>query len=107
MPSRPGKWTAAHATASIRKCANSDDLDLHLTHHAMDQMEDRSLLIGDLLHLLKKGFVYDEPEPSTREGFFKYAIEGKTPNSGGRSVRAIVIPSGACGIKIVTVMWMD
>jgi hypothetical protein len=57
--------------------------------------------------LLKTGFVYEEPEPSTREGHYKYQIEGSTPNSEGRMVRAVVIPDGNCAIKIVTVMWKD
>jgi hypothetical protein len=106
MSEKPTRWTPAQATNAIRECAASDDLDLHITTHAAEQMEERELLMGDLLHLLKRGFVYDEPEPATR-GFFKYAVEGKTPNSDGRSVRAIVIPSGDCGVKIVTVMWRD
>lgn len=106
MAGNPELWTPAQATIAIRQCAGSDDLDIVVTAHAGDQMSDRDLLMGDLLHLLKRGFVYDEAVSATR-GFFKYAIEGKTPNSHGRSVRAIVIPSGHCGIKIVTVMWRD
>ena len=47
--------------------------------------------MGDLLHLLKQGFVYDEAVPATREGYFRYAVESTTPNSDGRAVRAITI----------------
>lgn len=77
-----------------------------LTFHAKEQMLDRGLIMGDVLHLLKGGFVYDEPEAATR-GHFKYRVEGTTPNSDGRTVRVVVIPSGDCHIKIVTVMWRD
>jgi hypothetical protein len=70
-------------------------------------MADRDLIVGDLMHLLKTGFVYEEPEPATRNGFFKYLIEGATPNSEGRTVRACVIPDGHREIKVVTVMWRD
>lgn len=70
-------------------------------------MAERDLIMGDLLHLLKGGFVYDMPVPATRDGFFRYAVEGTTPNSQGRSVRAIVIPDGGRDLKIVTVMWRD
>ena len=69
-------------------------------------MADRDVIMADLLHLLKSGFVHDEPEPATRE-HFKYRIEGTTPNSDGRTLRAVVIPSGDCELKIVTVMWRD
>jgi hypothetical protein len=34
-------WGAPQTTISIRECANSDGLDLELTRHALDQMEDR------------------------------------------------------------------
>lgn len=107
MAGKPGKWTPAQATIEIRACAELDDFDLDVTNHAWDQMDERDLITGDVLHLLKRGFVFDDPTPATRDGFFRYAIEGKTPNSGGRSVKAIVIPSGNCGIKVVTVMWRD
>jgi hypothetical protein len=62
----------------------------------------------DVLHVLKTGFVYEEAEPATRPGFFRYAVEGSSPNTGGRSLRIIVIPSPCrAEIKIVTVMWVD
>lgn len=44
----------------------------------------------------------------TRDGLFKYAIECETPNSFGRVVRVVVIPSSAgTGLKVVSVMWVD
>jgi hypothetical protein len=70
-------------------------------------MRDRDLIMGDVLHVLRTGFVYEEPEPATINGFFRYRIEGTTPNSDGRTVRVVVIPSGGHGAKIVTVMWRD
>jgi len=70
-------------------------------------MQERSLIMADLLHLLKTGFVYQEAEPSSRDGLFKYKIEGPTPNSDGRTVRAVVIPGSGCAMKIVTGMWRD
>jgi hypothetical protein len=75
--------------------------------HLHKRLEERDLMMSDILHLLKTGFVYDEAEPSTREAHFKYRIEGKTPNSDGRTVRAVVIPSDGCALKIVTIMWRD
>ncbi len=107
MPCGPGKWTAAEATKRINACAHSPRLNIARSKHAKEQLLDRSLIMGDLIHLLKTGFVYEEPEKTTREGFFKYRVEGKTPNSGARTVRAVVIPNGDCNVKIVTVMWRD
>jgi hypothetical protein len=104
----PGEWSPADATAKIRACAASNQFSLDCTGHALDQMADRDLIIGDVLHLLKNGFVYDRPQPASRGGFFKYAMEGKTPNSEARFVRIIVIPDpGVHAIKVVTVMWKD
>lgn len=70
-------------------------------------MAERDILMGDLLHLLKTGFVFDPPEPATREGYFKYVIEGKTPNSDARTVIAIVIPGPTSEMKVCSVMWRD
>lgn len=103
----PGRWSPAEATKRINECAKSLMLNVALTKHAKDQLLERTLFMGDLLHLLKTGFVYEEPEPATREGFYKYRIEGITPNSGRRTVRGVVIPNGDCNLKIVTVMWRD
>lgn len=107
MPCGPGKWTPAEATKRINQCAQSLRLNIATTRHAKQQLLERSLIMGDLIHLLKTGFVYEEPEQATRSGFWKYRIEGKTPNSGARTVRAVVIPDGDCSVKIVTVMWRD
>jgi hypothetical protein len=107
MSKTPGEWKPADATRRINDCARHADFRIALTMHAKEQMLARDLFVGDLLHLLKKGFVYDKAEPATREGFFKYAVEGTTPNSEGRTVKAIVIPGTGHEAKIVTVMWRD
>ncbi len=63
--------------------------------------------MGDVLHVLKHGFVFEEGQPATQPGYFKYNMEGTTPNSGGRTVGVVLIPSSSNAIKIVTVMWRD
>jgi Domain of unknown function (DUF4258) len=104
----PKPWPPGQATKSIREKARDEALVLLWTEHAKDQMADRDLIMGDVLHVLKNGFVYADAEPSTRPGLFKYAMESKTPNSGNRVVRVIAIPSPqACEVKVVTVMWAD
>lgn len=75
--------------------------------HFKDRLFERGLIEADLLHLLKNGFVYDEAEESSRPEYYKYSVEGTTPNSDGRMLRAIVIPDGGCVLKIVTIMWKD
>jgi hypothetical protein len=94
------------ATALIR-ARSANNPDLWLTKHAKEQMAERDLLVGDILHVLRNGFVLEEGTPATQEGFFRYAMECTTPNSDGRTVRVIVIPSTANAVKIVTVMWRD
>ena len=108
LPVVPQPWSPAQATERIRAIAGRTQFVLSLTQHAKDQITERDLLVGDVLYLLKNGFVYDNGIPSTRQGFFKYQIECRTPNSGNRDVRVIGIPDWAANeIKIVTVMWRD
>jgi len=84
-----------------------DDFTPHWKVHAMERLLERDLFVADALHVLKFGFVLDEPVPSDVDGYFKYAVEAKTPNSDGRVVRLIVVPDGACEMKIITIMWKD
>ncbi|QYF86060.1 hypothetical protein KY493_09350 [Brevundimonas sp. PAMC22021] len=67
----------------------------------------RDLLMSDVLHVIKRGFVLDPPRPSSRDGLYKYLIEATTPNSEGRKVGVVVIPDGGCEMKLITVMWRD
>ena len=101
-------WRPGEATRRIREKVRTGDIELSYTQHAKERMSERGLLIGDVIHVLKNGTVYEEAEPTTRDGLFKYGIECHTPNSGRRSVRLVVIPSPMSrSIKVVTVMWVD
>ena len=101
-------WNPADATDEIRRIARSETMRLTRSDHARERMEERDLLMGDVLYVLKNGFVYENPEPSTQQGLFKYEIESQSPNSGNRSVRIVIIPdSGRCWLKVITVMWVD
>lgn len=100
-------WSPADATDTIREIA-SGDAKVVLTKHAKDQMANRDLILGDLMYVVKNGFVYDDPEPSTQDGYYKYAMESTTPNSNARSLRVIVIPGADENLlKFVTCMWRD
>lgn len=101
-------WSARVATDKIRAYAVRRDLDLNYKKHAKERLAERDLTISDALYVLKYGFVYGDPEPATQPGFFKYSMEGSTPNTGGRSLRVVVIPSPCrAELKVVTVMWID
>ena len=103
----PKPWSQAKATTELRKLA-SRDFNLCMTNHSKEQMLKRDLFTGDIKHILKYGFVYEDAKPATRRGFFKYKMECTTPNSGNRSVGIVVIPSViSVDIKVVTVMWID
>jgi hypothetical protein len=101
-----GKLDPAAATRFIRGLFGPK-LGLRYTRHALDRMEMRGLIVSDLLHVIRHGFVYDEAQESTRDGLYKYRMECVTPNSGGRTVRIVVIPSESGWIKVITVMWAD
>ncbi|MDK9694891.1 MAG: DUF4258 domain-containing protein [Siculibacillus sp.] len=109
MPS-PTKqpWSRAEATRNIQALARSPDLRLTYTEHAKTRIFERDLTIGDVLRVLKEGFVHRDPEASTQAGLYKYHPEGRSPNSGNRVVRVVVIPDPTKSwMKIVTVMWVD
>lgn len=101
-------WKPADATDQIRLLARRDEMCITRRDHACEQMAARGLVMGDVLYLLKNGFVYEEAQNSTRKGLFKYKMESITPNSGNRAVRVVVIPDEKnCWLKIITVMWVD
>lgn len=103
----PGKWSTGKATQEINRCAIGATLNLTFVQHVKDRLRERGLILGDVLHVLRRGFVLEEPEPATRAGYFKYLVEATTPNSEGRTVGIIVIPDGSCELKLITVMWRD
>jgi Domain of unknown function (DUF4258) len=107
MAKAPGEWPPAKATREINACAKSDRLHLSWKYHAKEQMRERNIIMGDVLHVLRRGFVLGPPRSATRPGFHKYLIETTTPNSEGRTVGVVVIPDGNCELKIITVMWRD
>lgn len=92
----------------IRRYAKASDLSLSYKLHAKERLAERDLTTLDVLHVLKTGFVYAEAAPATQPGRYRYAMEGTSPNTKGRSLRLIVIPSQCrTEMKIVTVMWAD
>lgn len=102
-----GPMGPAAATACLRAMVGPH-LELVLTKHSKEQIVARRLLVGDILHVLRYGFVYEKAENSTRAGYYKYQMECTTPNSEVRTVRIVVIPSLKENmIKVVTVMWKD
>lgn len=77
-------WSPADATDEIRRLADSEKTTFVYTTHAKEQMIDRDLIVGDVLYVMRNGFVYEVPEASTRNDLYKYKIESATPNSGNR-----------------------
>lgn len=104
----PHPWNPAQATERLRAMARNEVFLLSYKEHAKDQLSERGLIMGDALYLLRNGFVYENPKPATRRGFYKYNMESRTPNSGQRDIRITVIPDhNQCEAKIITVMWAD
>lgn len=102
----PKPLTPRQATDLLRSKAD-EHLSLLWTNHAKERLQERELTMSDVIHVMKHGFVHEEAEPTTRAGFFKYRMVAATPNSGGRQVRIVVIPTPANQVKLVTVMWAD
>ncbi|MGL5116005.1 MAG: DUF4258 domain-containing protein [Beijerinckiaceae bacterium] len=101
-------WSPADATDAIRTLGRSRELAFSLTRHAKERLNERDLIISDVLYILRNGFVFEEADVSSDPKLFKYKMETRTPNSGNRVVRIVVIPCfNPHQIKVVTVMWAD
>ncbi|WP_353843242.1 DUF4258 domain-containing protein [Mesorhizobium sp.] len=95
-------WPKGQATDEIRAIARSDKLTISYKRHAVERIEERTIILGDLLYVLKNGFVHMDPTESTRPKYKKYAMESRCPNGGNRTLRVVVIPEKAdCYLKIV------
>ncbi len=105
-------WSPPEATRRIRELACSDLCRVAWTKHARERLHERNLIAGDVLHVLRNGFVHAAPRPGSRPDLCKYLVEALSPNSEGRTVGVVVIPDpaawgGAGCLKIITVMWVD
>ncbi|MER8569344.1 DUF4258 domain-containing protein [Mesorhizobium sp. M0924] len=101
-------WPKGQATDEIRAIARSKALTISYKRHAIERMAERNIIMGDVLYVLKNGFVHMEPMESTRPAYKKYAMEGLCPNGNSRTLRVIVIPEKTgTFLKIVSVMWVD
>ena len=102
-------WPPPEATRRIRTLSQDPGPDDFIyTSHAKEQLLERGLIVSDVLYVCQHGTVHESAKKATRAGLFKYQIECVTPNSEGRTVRAVVIPDlRQPTIKIVTVMWVD
>lgn len=101
-------WKPADATRCLNALGQIEDVAISFQIHAQERLIERGLLFGDVLHVLKYGFIHLPSEPATRPNFFKYRVTTTTPNSEKRSIALVVIPDPkALAIKLVTVMWQD
>ena len=85
----PQPWPTGQATERVWRLAKGQ-FTLVMTKHARKQLLERGLIVGDVLHVLKQGHIYDDAKVSTQAGFYKYSIESSTPNSNSRTLRVIV-----------------
>ncbi len=99
-------WSPPDATDYIREISKNPS-DIAYKLHAKERMEERGILTGDVLYVLRNGYVYEPPEPATR-GFYRYKVEYVSPNSGKRTLRVVVLADGKQrSLKIITVMFVD
>lgn len=103
-------WDSAEAERRIHAYAvpGIDEFELAYTRHAKQRMEERGIIVSDIMYILATGHIDEEPSESTRPGYCKYKICGKSPNSGTREICLVVIPDPRNpAVKVVTVMWKD
>jgi len=46
--------------------------------HIYKQAKKRQFTVGDVVHVLKTGVIYDEPEPHIRTNLWRYRVCGET-----------------------------
>ena len=68
-----GPWPPGRATDIVRQRASNEAFSIHWTAHAKNRMEERELVMSDVLHVLKHGFIYEEGEEASRPGLYKYS----------------------------------
>ena len=104
----PEPWPPAEATDRFRAMVQDPNFDLGLKLHAEDQMAERGIFMPDVLYAIRHGFVYGDAAPAKQPGLYRYTLKGPTPNSGGRNIKVVLIPSmHKSWAKIITVMWAD
>ena len=102
-----GCWSIETAERQIHAYARAD-FELAYTGHAAERLRERDILISDVNYVLTHGYIGEDPVESSRPGYCRYKICGKSPNSGNREICLVVIPDPQRpAIKVVTVMWKD
>jgi hypothetical protein len=107
---RPQPWKPADAARIFNDMASDLDMDIKVTDHAQERMDERNLDLGDALYVLSRGTVHDDAEYDRKHRSFVYLIIGKSPNSGPRFVRCVVAPARdpkLCRITLISIMWRD
>lgn len=69
------KHSKAEALKLVRKLAKSGVV---FSSHVKQRMAERGFQARDVLHVIKKGAIFSEPEIHLRTGRWTYKIEGKT-----------------------------
>ena len=94
------------ATDQIRRIARHATFSLAYKLHAFEREAERGIIVSDVLYVLKNGYVYDAACEATQHGYYKYQIEGRTPNSDNRNISLVIIPNFTnYAVKLVTIMW--
>lgn len=106
------EMSPADATRFVNALARGDNFSINLSFHAKKRLQERNLISGDVLYLLKNGFVHSKGQKAdgkakNNNDIFKYIIEGSTPNSNGRFICAAIIPAPDESVTILTVYWKD
>lgn len=101
-------WEPDFAGREIHRIAKNEEFGLYWTRHAKERLQERGLIFSDILFVLKNGSVIEEPEASTRDGYYKYRVRSRAPNSDGREVGVVCVPCAKSNtIKLISVMLMD
>jgi hypothetical protein len=97
------------ATRRIRYAATRSEVGIGYPWEQAQALVEMGLVIGDVLHVLKRsGVVYEPGRPASRVGAFCYSMDGTSPNSGGRVVRIeVIISPWPLVIKVNRVLWRD
>ena len=103
-PAATLRLTAAIAQKRIRELSESTE-NITWTDHVLDQMEHRGITDGDVLRVLRTGYVDEDPIQTERGGEWKCKITRHA--RGGREIGVVTVIWHERRLILLTTEWED
>lgn len=95
------RLSKSDALKLLRECLKSGIVEYH--PHFSQRCRERGVDAQDAQFVLRKGFIYDEPELNLRFQEWRYKVEGKPPDSEKR-LKVVITFLERDEVLVITVM---